>query len=122
LLNNKNLHDEKRAMLIRTGSKSLRKKVNFALVLMEVYYKYEIMPKTTEKKISPKRNKLHKCPTGIKGFDEITEGGLPKNRISLICGSTGSGKTLFGIDFLINGVINYNVSIRRNTSLFNCCG
>ena len=75
---------------------------------MEVYYKYEIMPKTTEKKISPKRNKLHKCPTGIKGFDEITEGGLPKNRISLICGSTGSGKTLFGIDFLINGVINYN--------------
>src|SRR5674536_307328 len=71
-------------------------------------YKNEIMPKTTEKKISPKRNKLHKCPTGIKGFDEITEGGLPKNRISLICGSTGSGKTLFGIDFLINGVINYN--------------
>src|SRR5674536_395964 len=71
-------------------------------------YKNEIMPKTTEKKISPKRNKLHKCHTGIKGFDEITEGGLPKNRISLICGSTGSGKTLFGIDFLINGVINYN--------------
>jgi len=75
---------------------------------MEVYYKYEIMPKTTEKKFTPRRNKLHKCPTGIKGFDEITEGGLPKNRISLICGSTGSGKTLFGIDFLINGVINYN--------------
>jgi circadian clock protein KaiC len=75
---------------------------------MEVYYKNEIMPKTTEKKINPKLNKLHKCPTGIKGFDEITEGGLPKNRISLICGSTGSGKTLFGIDFLINGVINYN--------------
>src|ERR1035437_1203991 len=75
---------------------------------MEVYYKYEIMPKTTEKKIAPKHNKLHKCPTGIKGFDEITEGGLPKNRISLICGSTGSGKTLFGIDFLMNGVINYN--------------
>ena len=75
---------------------------------MEVYYKYEIMPKTTEKKFAPNRNKLHKCPTGIKGFDEITEGGLPKNRISLICGSTGSGKTLFGIDFLINGVINYN--------------
>jgi circadian clock protein KaiC len=75
---------------------------------MEVYYKYEIMPKTTGGKIAPKHNKLHKCPTGIKGFDEITEGGLPKNRISLICGSTGSGKTLFGIDFLMNGVINYN--------------
>ena len=57
------------------------------------------MPKTTEKKFAPKRNKLHKCPTGIKGFDEITEGGLPKNRISLICGSTGSGKTLLALIF-----------------------
>jgi len=66
---------------------------------MAVFYKYEIMPKTTEKKINPKRNKLHKCPTGIKGFDEITEGGLPKNRISLICGSTGSGKTLLALIF-----------------------
>ena len=75
---------------------------------MEVYYKYEIMPKTTEKKFAPKRNKLHKCPTGIKGFDEITEGGLPKNRTTLFCGSTGTGKTLLGIDFLINGAINYN--------------
>jgi len=62
-------------------------------------YKNEIMPKTTGKKVSPKRNKLHKCPTGIKGFDEITEGGLPKNRISLICGSTGSGKTLLALIF-----------------------
>src|SRR5450759_563566 len=66
------------------------------------------MPKTTEKKIAPKRNQLDKCPTGIKGFDEITEGGLPKNRTTLVCGDAGSGKTLLGIDFLINGVINYN--------------
>ena len=50
---------------------------------------------------------LQKCPTGIKGFDEITEGGLPKNRITLISGGAGSGKTLLGIDFLVNGVINY---------------
>jgi circadian clock protein KaiC len=71
-------------------------------------YKNEIMPKTTEKKIAPKRNKLDKCPTGIKGFDEITEGGLPKNRTTLVCGDAGSGKTLLGIDFLINGAINYN--------------
>ena len=49
-----------------------------------------------------------KCPTGIKGFDQITEGGLPKNRITLISGSAGSGKTLFGIDFLIKGAIHYN--------------
>ena len=51
---------------------------------------------------------LEKCLTGIKGFDEITEGGLPKNRITLISGGTGSGKTLLGIDFLVNGVILYN--------------
>ncbi len=66
------------------------------------------MPKTPKKKIAFNHNQLHKCPTGIKGFDEITEGGLPKNRTTLICGSTGSGKTLLGIDFLINGAINYN--------------
>ena len=50
---------------------------------------------------------LKKCPTGIKGFDEITEGGLPRNRITLISGGPGSGKTLLGIDFLVNGVIDY---------------
>jgi circadian clock protein KaiC len=66
------------------------------------------MSKTPMKKSASSHNQLPKCPTGIKGFDEITEGGLPKNRTTLICGSTGSGKTLFGIDFLINGAINYN--------------
>ena len=50
---------------------------------------------------------LKKCPTGIKGFDEITEGGLPRNRITLISGGPGSGKTLLGIDFLVNGVIEH---------------
>ena len=50
---------------------------------------------------------LQKCPTGIKGFDEITEGGLPKNRITLISGGPGSGKTLLGVDFLVNGVLQY---------------
>lgn len=64
---------------------------------------------TTPKKSNPASNhgQLQKCPTGIKGFDEITEGGLPKNRITLISGGPGSGKTLLGIDFLVNGVINY---------------
>ncbi len=63
----------------------------------------------TLKKVNPASNhgQLQKCPTGIKGFDEITEGGLPKNRITLISGGPGSGKTLLGIDFLVNGVINY---------------
>ena len=50
---------------------------------------------------------LQKCLTGIKGFDEITEGGLPKNRITLVSGGPGAGKTLLGIDFLVNGVTKY---------------
>ena len=65
------------------------------------------MSKTSMKKPASKHNQLHKCPSGIKGFDEITEGGFPKNRATLISGGPGSGKTLFGIDFLINGAINY---------------
>ena len=65
------------------------------------------MKKTIKKKITPKLNKLNKCLTGIKGFDEVTEGGLPEYRTTLISGGAGSGKTLFGIDFLINGAVNY---------------
>jgi circadian clock protein KaiC len=56
------------------------------------------------------RVELQKCLTGIKGFDEITEGGIPRDRITLLCGGTGTGKTLLGLDFLINGVIYYNES------------
>ena len=46
---------------------------------------------------------LPKCPTGIAGFDEITLGGLPRGRPSLICGGAGCGKTLFGMEFLARG-------------------
>ncbi|HLO38313.1 MAG TPA: ATPase domain-containing protein, partial [Lacibacter sp.] len=49
-----------------------------------------------------------KTPTGIKGLDEITEGGLPKGRPTLICGSPGCGKTIFGIEFLVNGITKFN--------------
>ena len=52
-------------------------------------------------------DRLEKCPTGIRGFDEITEGGLPRSRVTLVSGGTGSGKTLLGIDFLVNGVLMY---------------
>ena len=54
------------------------------------------------------RGQLLKCPTGIQGFDQITEGGLPRNKTTLICGSTGSGKTLWGLDFLVNGASKSN--------------
>ena len=50
---------------------------------------------------------LEKCPTGITGLDEITKGGLPKGRPTLICGSAGSGKTLFAMEFLMRGAIDY---------------
>jgi circadian clock protein KaiC len=53
--------------------------------------------------VSPRERTLPKCPTGIAGFDEITLGGLPRGRPSLICGGAGCGKTLFGIEFLARG-------------------
>jgi circadian clock protein KaiC len=48
-------------------------------------------------------NQLEKSPTGISGLDEITGGGLPKGRPTLIAGSAGCGKTLFGLEFLVEG-------------------
>ena len=49
---------------------------------------------------------LEKSSSGIAGLDEITEGGLPKGRPTLICGSAGCGKTMFAMQFLVNGVEN----------------
>src|SRR5215472_14950399 len=46
---------------------------------------------------------LAKAPTGIAGFDELTFGGLPQGRPTLVCGSAGCGKTLFGLEFLVRG-------------------
>jgi circadian clock protein KaiC len=51
---------------------------------------------------------LPKSPTGIKGFDEITGGGLPAGRPSLVCGPPGVGKSLFALQFLVNGVTRYD--------------
>ena len=50
---------------------------------------------------------LLKCPTGIQGLDEITGGGLPRGRTSLVCGGAGSGKTLLGLEFLVRGARDY---------------
>lgn len=54
------------------------------------------------------KGSLLKSPTGIKGFDEITFGGLPHNRTTLIAGSAGSGKTLFGVEYLVRGATLFN--------------
>jgi len=51
---------------------------------------------------------LQKERTGIPGFDEITTGGLPAGRPTLVCGSAGAGKTLFAIEFLVRGATLYN--------------
>jgi len=50
---------------------------------------------------------IAKSPTGIQGLDEITSGGLPKGRPTLVCGAAGSGKTLLAASFLLNGIVKY---------------
>jgi circadian clock protein KaiC len=50
---------------------------------------------------------LPKVPTGITGFDEITGGGLPRGRPTLVCGSAGCGKTLFAMEFLVRGATQF---------------
>src|SRR5688572_13803285 len=50
---------------------------------------------------------LKKSPTGITGLDEITRGGLPQGRPTLICGGPGAGKTLVGIEFVVNGALKF---------------
>ncbi|MBC7438205.1 MAG: hypothetical protein H7332_19295 [Bdellovibrionales bacterium] len=47
--------------------------------------------------------RTHKAPTGIAGFDEITGGGLPQGRTTLLAGGPGSGKAIFGLQFLVTG-------------------
>lgn len=55
-----------------------------------------------------KRKILLKAPTSIHGFDEITGGGLPKGRPTLVCGGAGCGKTLFAMEFIVRGAQNFN--------------
>jgi circadian clock protein KaiC len=51
---------------------------------------------------------LPKAPTGIQGLDEVTGGGLPRGRPTLVCGSAGCGKTLFAMEFLVYGAMQCN--------------
>lgn len=50
---------------------------------------------------------LPKCPTGIQGLDEITGGGLPRGRPTLVCGGAGCGKTLLAAEFLVRGAVQF---------------
>ena len=56
---------------------------------------------------STELRRIEKAPTGISGLDELTDGGLPAGRPTLVCGAAGCGKTLFAISFLYNGVANF---------------
>jgi len=63
------------------------------------------MTPTPKKKRATPPKPLHKSLTGIQGLDEITGGGLPTGRPTLISGGAGSGKTMFGLEFLVRGAI-----------------
>jgi circadian clock protein KaiC len=52
--------------------------------------------------------RLEKAPTGIAGLDEVTFGGLPRGRATLITSSPGCGKTMLGVEFLVNGALMYS--------------
>lgn len=51
---------------------------------------------------------IEKAPTGIDGFDQLTLGGLPRGRPTLLCGAAGCGKTMFAMTFLVEGVLRYD--------------
>ena len=63
--------------------------------------------KTNGHKPAAPTTQLPKCPTGIQGLDEITGGGLPRGRPTLICGGAGCGKTLFAAEFLVRGAVQF---------------
>ncbi len=61
-----------------------------------------------KKEVQFQRKAIPKTPTSIQGFDEITGGGLPKRRPTLVCGGAGCGKTLFAMEFLVRGATQHN--------------
>ncbi len=58
-------------------------------------------------KTRPRVPRLEKVPTGIRGLDEITLGGLPAGRATLVCGGAGCGKTLLAMEFLVRGACDH---------------
>ena len=58
-------------------------------------------------KVAP-RKEIQKSATGIPGLDQITEGGLPKGRPTLLCGTAGCGKTVLAMEFLVRGATEFN--------------
>jgi len=69
-------------------------------------YDPAIMPRKASTSASPAA-RLPKCPTGIQGLDEITDGGFPRGRPTLVCGHAGCGKTLLAAEFLVRGAVKF---------------
>jgi circadian clock protein KaiC len=65
------------------------------------------MPRTKRATDHKGLSNLAKCPTGIQGLDEITNGGLPKGRPTLVCGAAGCGKTVLAMEFVLRGALTY---------------
>jgi len=82
---------------VRLGQKNLRGKRNFLT-----------LKKTMRHAPIASSDVLKKIPTGIAGLDEITGGGLPAGRPTLVCGSAGCGKSLLGVEFLIRGALEFS--------------
>ncbi len=66
------------------------------------------MPQQKVKSLKQNAFKFSKSLTGIKGLDEITYGGVPKDRTTMLLGGAGCGKTIFAMEFLVNGVTQFN--------------
>jgi len=69
--------------------------------------KNKVKPYSREK-AADRRQTLRKTPTGIQGLDEVTGGGIPASRSTLVCGSAGSGKTVLAMEFIVRGIREYD--------------
>jgi circadian clock protein KaiC len=67
----------------------------------------ELRPTKAVRAKPTKLRQLRKSLTGVSGFDDITQGGLPQGRTTLVCGAAGCGKTLFGMQFLVRGALDH---------------
>src|SRR5262249_54178819 len=62
---------------------------------------------TTAARARAQHSQFPKAPTGIQGLDEVTGGGLPRGRPTLVCGGAGCGKTLLAMEFLVRGAVQF---------------
>ena len=72
---------------------------------IDINYQFIIMKHVSPEKLKTNNYKFPKSKTGIPGLDDMTNGGIPKNRPTLLLGNTGSGKTIMAMEFLINGIV-----------------